>query len=140
MQCAFPVHSARPFQWLCISDAFCICIDYAILTHFDAFYDLHRCAFHMHFYALSHICSTSCSPGLVPRRRAVIYWRKDAEEGAPDAFQARISAHLATFLRIYAHLYRICSPTLLCAPRHAFFPKMQENAQLSLPACPSRLP
>ena len=43
------------------------------------------------------------------------------DSGAPDAFQARISAHLATFLRIYAHLYRICSPTLLCAPRHAFF-------------------
>ena len=53
--------------------------------------------------------------------KAVIYWLKDAEKGAPDAFQARISAHLAAFLRINAHFYRICSPTPLCAPRHAFF-------------------
>ena len=53
--------------------------------------------------------------------KAVIYWLKEAEKGAPDAFQARISAHLAAFLRINAHFYRICSPTLLCAPRHAFF-------------------
>ena len=119
MQCAFPVHSARPFQWWCISDAFCICIDYAILTHFDAFYDLHRCAFYMHLYALplSHICSTFCSPGLMavkptanaksmPSIWLLSWWRATGRSRKTTRTRRKnrlcILLHFCVFLRISA--------------------------------------
>ena len=72
-------------------------------------------------WALSAACKIKLINIGTENEKAVIYWLKDAKEGAPDAFLARISAHLATFLRIYAHLYRICSPQHFCVHRGTHF-------------------